>query len=157
MEECKTMIAHYSLATMSKCTTPMAGILAEPVPHGNSDLFEVPVLPGCNPVWGATGAKPTCTGATPFRNVAPLLGTDGSYIASPDQRADLVLPTTPGWQQVGCVQDTASFLNYATFLDNNLTQDRCTTACLNSGYAWAGVGHQNTVRLFSRVAITTLY
>lgn len=98
-------------------------------------------LPGCNPLWGATSAKPTCNPAVPGLDVSRLLGTNGPLVAKAEQQANIVLPTEPGWHRLGCVS-TGGLTNQISFYDGNkLTQERCTESCLESGYRYAGVGN----------------
>jgi hypothetical protein len=119
---------------------PDAGTLTES--FGNTDLVPIPRLPGCNPIWGATGSKPGCDPAIPALDASKFKDVDGSYIAVDSQRRDLKLPTTPGWTKIACIGGgTSSFLNFTSFIDKSLSQDRCTSSCLKSGYQYAAVGN----------------
>ena len=105
---------------------------------GNADLVPVPSLPGCNPLW-TSGTKPTCSVQPSTPNVTRFLGTDGSLVPATSQQ--LVLPSAPGWQPLGCIQDTGNMLlNETRYSDANLTQATCFDSCLRSGYQYAAVG-----------------
>jgi hypothetical protein len=144
MDDCQTMFQKYDNNRMRNCK-PERGQLNET--FGNDDLRPIASLPRCNPLWGATGPKPTCNPNPPGLDVTPFKGTDGSYVAVASQRRDLTLPTTAGWKEIGCVSGNAnSFIDAVSFIDSQLTQNRCKDACLNTGYNYAAVGnHRDTV------------
>ncbi|TCD62163.1 hypothetical protein EIP91_007269 [Steccherinum ochraceum] len=96
-------------------------LVDEPV----GDTAPITALPGCNPVWEGTGAKPTCPNAPP----APGL-TDA-------QEALL-----PGWTNVGCIVEgtTSRALTGATYTDAvGMTLNTCAAFCANKGFTYAGI------------------
>ena len=117
--------------------SPQKGVLAEP--DGQTDLVPVPALPGCNPLWGATGPKPTCSTPPATLDTTKFNGVDGSLVTTTTQ--NLVLPTTPGWHDIGCIASGANMLLNATqYTDPSISQTTCLDSCLRSGYSYASIG-----------------
>jgi len=108
---------------------------------GNDDLVPIETLPGCNPVWGASGPKPGCSTAQPAPDVTKWQGRDGSLVATGSQNKARVIPTTPGWKEIGCLKDTSFMLDGGySFIDTAVSVSSCTAACTKSGYNYAAVG-----------------
>lgn len=122
---------------------PDRGILAEPV--SNADLYPLTKLPGCNPTWGATGAKPKCNPAVTPLDVSALTGTDGAYVVPLSEREDLVLPTNLTWGKYACVSNAASILNAVHYTDSLMTQESCQQSCSAANYQWAAIGQEGGV------------
>lgn len=122
---------------MNDCK-PDAGILVEPT--GNDDQITLDALPGCNPVWGNTPTKPTCSTPPPQLDMRGLTGTDGPLVASSSQRVNSTTPTGPGWQEINCISDSRNILGGVSYTDNTLTPASCQASCFKGGYTYAGVG-----------------
>ncbi|WVQ70514.1 hypothetical protein IAR50_000033 [Cryptococcus sp. DSM 104548] len=142
MDECLTLYAHFDADAAAACT-PEKGILTETV-LGNADLVTIPRLPECNPIWGATGSKPTCNPAVAGLDVSKLKGTDGAYVASADQRKDYIAPTTAGWHNIACLYDISSLTGGVSYTDSSMTQESCQSTCLTAGYQYAATGQQGS-------------
>ncbi|OWZ63094.1 hypothetical protein AYX15_04854 [Cryptococcus neoformans] len=141
MEECLTLNNYFDDAAARACT-PELGTPAEP--YGNNDKVPVPVLPGCNPLWGASGPKPTCNPPVPRLDLSKFKGRDGQYIAEDDERRDFVLPTTPGWKNIACLHDISSISGGVSYIDASITVSSCQSHCLTAGYRYAATGQQGT-------------
>ncbi|KIR79550.1 transmembrane receptor [Cryptococcus gattii E566] len=142
MQECLTLNNYFDDAAAAACT-PELGTLVEP--YGNVDNAAVPVLPGCNRLWGASGLKPTCSPPVAGLDVSKFKGNDGPYIAEDDERRDFVLPTTPGWKNIACLHDITSISGGVSYTDSSITTTSCQSHCLTAGYQYAATGQQATV------------
>jgi len=100
----------------------------------NGDIVDEPVgdkaplaaLPGCNPVWSGTGAKPTCDGAA--NTPPPMTGTQDPLLA--------------GWSNIGCIAEGTSgrALTGASTVDAvGMTVNTCAAFCANKGFTYAGI------------------
>lgn len=142
-EDCPIFRASHNIAAGKACTPPVAGELKEPT--GQADYVALSALPGCNPIWAATGPKPTCNPPVPGLTLQPsLLGTMGPTVApTPDPRL-WNPPTAPGWYPVECFISQSEFdtTKWFDFIDQNLTVDRCQTACIANGYTYASVSRR---------------
>ena len=137
IQNCQALSSYWSPG--STCQSEK-GQMNEPG-SGNEDLVPIDTLPGCNPVWGASGGKPGCSSAQPSPNVGNWQGADGSLVATGSQNKARVIPTKPGWAEIGCIKDTASMLTGGySFYDTGLSVTSCTTACTKSGYNYAAIG-----------------
>lgn len=117
--------------------SPQKGVMTEPTAH--TDLVPLSALPGCNPLWGATGAKPTCSTPPAQPDPTKFKGTDGSLVTTSKQ--NLVLPTIAGWKDIGCIQSGAQMLlNGTKYTDASISQTTCLDSCLRSGYPYATIG-----------------
>jgi len=128
--------------------TPDKGQMNEPS-GASVDLVPVDSLPGCNPVWGSSGSKPGCATTPPSPNVANWQGTDGSLVATGAQNKARKLPTTPGWQQVGCIIDSWTGMltgRTPSYYDTKLEPKSCTAACSKQGFSWALMGQRADYR-----------
>ena len=81
-------------------------------------------LPGCNPVWDGTGAKPSCV-------AAPTPGMKGTQevLAS-------------GWTEVGCITEGTNgrALTGAQMVDAAArTKNKCAQFCQSKGFKLAGI------------------
>ncbi|KAM5541685.1 hypothetical protein V8D89_004666 [Ganoderma adspersum] len=87
----------------------------------------IAVLPGCNPLWNGTGARPTCSGLP----VAELIS-----VQTP-------LPTN--WSEIGCIEEGASgrALTGASTTSPNMTRAACAAFCAGKGFALAGVEYSD--------------
>ncbi|KAK8850320.1 hypothetical protein IAR55_004237 [Kwoniella newhampshirensis] len=137
MTDCPSL-NQYSDDNKARACTPEKGTLQEPT--GNADLTPIPRLPGCNPLWGASGSKPGCNPAVAGLDVSAFTGTDGPYIASADDRKDYVYPTDPGWHNVGCMKEATAITGGVSYTDSAMTVESCTATCLASGYHFAATG-----------------
>ena len=55
------------------------------------------------------------------------------------------LPTTPGWQSMGCIKSSPNMLlGTAAYFDTQLTSTSCKNACFLNGKTWAAVGWNGT-------------
>ncbi|TYJ52507.1 hypothetical protein B9479_006901 [Cryptococcus floricola] len=142
MDECLTLYASFDASAQASCT-PEKGTLTEPI-LGNADLVTIPRLPECNPVWGSSGSKPTCSPAVAGIDVSSFKGTDGAYIASTAERRDYVAPTTPGWHTIACLADISSLTGGVSYTDSSMTQESCQSTCLTAGYQYAATGQQGS-------------
>lgn len=142
MQECRTLNNYFDEAAAAACTAEL-GTLVEP--YGNVDNVAVPVLPGCNPLWGPSGPKPTCNPPVPSLDISKFKGNDGRYIAEDDERRDFVLPTTPGWKNIACLHDITSVSGGVSYIDHSLTVSSCQSHCLIAGYQYAATGQQGTL------------
>ena len=97
-------------------------------------------MPGCNTLWGASGPKPGCSSQSTV-SLTGFTGTQGpSVAAAADQRA-MVLPTTAGWQNIGCIRDSSSMLlNTNQYYDTQVSVATCTNSCAQSGFNFAAIG-----------------
>lgn len=141
MQDCLTLSGYFDDAAAAACT-PELGSLVEP--YGNVDNVAVPVLPGCNPLWGASGPKSTCNPPVAGLDISKFKGTDGPYIAEDDERRDFVLPTTPGWKNIACLHDISSISGGVSYTDSSMTINSCQSHCLTAGYQYAATGQQGT-------------
>jgi len=138
---CNSLAKYYDASAAVKCG-PTLGTLQES--FGNSDLIPIPRLPGCNPVWGASGVKPTCNPPIAALDVSAFTGAnDGNLADSADQ---LVFPlsTQPGWHDWFCVNGLKGVLGGGFTTDPALTRDSCQNSCLRGGYQYAGIGKQGS-------------
>lgn len=125
-----------SIASGTSCK-PEKGILENPM--GNADLVPIPRLPGCNPLWGATGPKPTCANPPAPLDISAFKGTTERLALDPSKTLDVYpLPKAPGWSEWQCL-NRCNFYNTTSYVDPDMTVERCTTSCLRSGYTWAGL------------------
>ncbi|ODN82718.1 hypothetical protein L202_01005 [Cryptococcus amylolentus CBS 6039] len=142
MDECLTLYASFDASAQASCT-PEKGTLTEPI-LGNADLVTIPRLPECNPIWGSSGSKPTCSPAVAGIDVSSFKGTDGAYTASTAERRDYVAPTTPGWHTIACLADISSLTGGVSYTDSSMTQESCQSTCLTAGYQYAATGQQGS-------------
>jgi hypothetical protein len=133
MEQCPILNAFFSDSAAAACK-PDKGVLKSA--NGNTDLVPIPSLPGCNLPW-SSGPKPTCGSTTPL-DVSAFTGLNGPLVT--DKPMNTIIPTTPGWQTITCINEQTSLLNSSTFFDPNMSQLSCQTACHNSGYVFAATG-----------------
>lgn len=122
--------------TQPACS-PDKGYLANP--QGNSDWVPISTLPGCNPLWGAGGAKPTCNPAVPILDVTKLKGVDGSLTPDISDQASYTLPSEDGWHYAACTSISQNFLVNQVSYGAQMTIDECQTSCLKAGMQWAGM------------------
>ena len=82
-------------------------------------------LPGCNPFWDGTGARPTCANA----NAA----TPSLIAAQP--------PLPNGWNEIGCIAEGTNgrALTGASTTSPNMTRALCADFCASKGFSLAGV------------------
>ena len=87
----------------------------------------ISVLPGCNPLWNGTGARPTCSGLPAVELVS---------VQTP-------LPTN--WSEIGCIAEGASgrALTGASTTSANMTRATCAAFCAGKGFALAGVEYSD--------------
>ncbi|KAJ9102314.1 hypothetical protein QFC20_005007 [Naganishia adeliensis] len=142
IQKCPTLAPYFDIAAGQACK-PSRGQLTEPFPQGDGNV--IPKLPGCNPLWGATGSKPTCNLSPAPLDVSAFQSTDGPYVlpASQQINSTLQLDQSKGWHSVACFDTTNSkplgntTLNY---YDANMTPARCQSSCAKNGYSFAGLG-----------------
>ncbi|KAH8079917.1 hypothetical protein HD553DRAFT_125501 [Filobasidium floriforme] len=137
--ECSIFSANMDVTKARNCK-PDAGVLAERA--GNGDGITIATLPGCNPLWGNTPNKPTCSSPAPQYDISRFKATDGSMVAVSSQRRDRPIPSSAGWIPLGCVKETGSFIDAKAYLwPKNLTQDGCMKRCATDGKKFAAVGN----------------
>jgi hypothetical protein len=116
---------------------PSLGVMQNPCTNNsNADLVPLNSLPGCNPLWGATGAKPTCQ-STQIPDVTPFRGTNGPLVVPVAEQRGFKWPTAPGWQRLACLKDDdtyPAFTAAATFGDPMMTVEKCQQSCQRGGY-----------------------
>ncbi|KAL7423501.1 hypothetical protein Q5752_001081 [Cryptotrichosporon argae] len=136
-EDCEFFSDYYDTTTASTCE-PALGTLQEP--QGNALYVAVESLPGCNLPW-ASGDKPTCDPAVATLDVTAFQGTDGAYVADAADQMAYVWPTTSGWHEIYCFYADTAFnsTDMYSYLDADMTVERCQTACLDNGYVYAGL------------------
>lgn len=122
---------------MNDCK-PELGVLTEST--GNDDRVALSALPGCNPVWGDSSSKPTCSSPTAQLDLRGLTGTDGSLVAVQSQQFRLPVADTPGWKEVMCISNSPNIQGGVSYTDNNLTPQSCQASCSKAGYSYAAVG-----------------
>ncbi|WRT70456.1 uncharacterized protein IL334_007454 [Kwoniella shivajii] len=137
MGECPVLNAYFDDAKAQACK-PERGELQES--FGNLDNVPIPRLPGCNPLWGASGAKPGCNPAIAGLDVSSMTGSDGPYVASAADNKQFKLPTTPGWTNIACLKDISSVTGGVSYTDSAMTVESCQSSCLAAGYQYAGTG-----------------
>jgi hypothetical protein len=133
--ECPVLNEYFNINAAKACK-PARGQLMEPFPQGDGNI--VPKLPGCNPLWGATGAKPGCAIPVPALDISAHKTTAGSDILPVSQQRNTSIPDTKGWHNIGCYHDQAMTPALA-FVDPKLTPERCQDACQRNGYNYAAV------------------
>jgi len=132
---CPSFIPYYQPAAGQACTTPDIGEM--PDTYGTDDLVPIPSLPGCNPLWGATGPKPTC---------GPMTNPDPSpYFTEMDPMVtnnpmNFVLPTKPGWNWIACLNDKSAFSNTTGYSDAAMTRSSCQQSCSKAGLQYSAIG-----------------
>jgi hypothetical protein len=140
IQKCPVLAPYFNTATAQACK-PARGQLTEPYPQGDGKV--VPKLPGCNPLWGATGSKPTCNPAVPGLDVSAFTSTDGPYQVPASDQVNNTLDSSKGWHKVACYQDTNNVLplgsNSLTYVDPKMTPARCQDSCARNGYSYAGL------------------
>ena len=132
--ECPVFAPHIDASAASACK-PEKGVLQES--FGNADYVSIPRLPGCNPLWGATGSKPTCSPRPPALDVTPFEGTVESYVT--DTPVGFTLPTTPGWSLLACLSNPP-FGSSVNYYDNEMTVQSCQQSCYVAGFPYAATG-----------------
>ncbi|WWC65393.1 uncharacterized protein I303_108011 [Kwoniella dejecticola CBS 10117] len=137
MDSCPVLNAYMDDAKAAACK-PERGELQES--FGNVDNVPVSRLPGCNPLWGASGSKPGCNPAIAGLDVSKFTGSDGSYVASAADNKQFKLPTTPGWTNIACLKDITSLTGGVSYTDSAMTVESCQQSCLAAGYNYAGTG-----------------
>ena len=149
IQECEVMAPYYN--PNPNCS-PDRGQMDE-VSGPSVDLVPIASLPGCNPIWGASGGKPGCATAPQNPDVSKFTGTDGAYVATGSQNKARKLPTTPGWAEVGCTADSWTGTltgRTAQYYDSALEPKSCTAACTKQGFQWAMMGQRADYRWVSR-------
>jgi hypothetical protein len=141
IQKCPTLAPYFDMAAGQACK-PSRGQLTEPFPQGDGNV--VPVLPGCNPLWGATGSKPTCNPAPAALDVSAFKSTDGPYTVPVSQQSNntLVLDQSKGWHSIACFETVNSKPlgnNTINYYDPNMTPARCQSSCARNGYTFAGL------------------
>ncbi|KAJ9095415.1 hypothetical protein QFC20_006653 [Naganishia adeliensis] len=135
-------------AAKAKACTPSKGVVKEPM--GNEDEVEIPRLPGCNPLWGADGPKPTCNPPIPEPDVSAFKGEEGPLMVD---RADQFNPNLASvgsaWAQAGCYEDSQKAVPFGggiqVYYDNkNLSVKQCTTLCGKSNKKVAAMMKRGT-------------
>ncbi|KAI1789216.1 WSC-domain-containing protein [Ganoderma leucocontextum] len=90
----------------------------------------ISVLPGCNPLWNGTGARPTCSGnsSLPVPQLIPV---------------QTPLPTN--WSEIGCIAEgmNGRALTGASTTNPNMTPASCAAFCEEEGFALAGVEYSD--------------
>ncbi|KAH8082838.1 WSC-domain-containing protein [Cristinia sonorae] len=118
--DCPAMAKRMNPDAASACRFKGA-VVDEPI----GDKFPLAQLPGCNPLWTGTGAKPTCTGAIP----TPAL-------------VDTQVPLLAGWSKIGCIAEgkNGRALTGAQLVDaQGMTINKCASFCASKGFPYAGV------------------
>jgi hypothetical protein len=140
IQKCPVLAPYFNTASAQACK-PARGQLTEPYAQGDGKV--VPKLPGCNPLWGATGSKPTCNPAVPGLDVSAFTSTDGPYQVPASDQVNNTLDSSKGWHKVACYQDTNNVLplgsNSLTYVDPKMTPARCQDSCARNGYSYAGL------------------
>ncbi|KAK6906807.1 hypothetical protein I203_100794 [Kwoniella mangroviensis CBS 8507] len=137
MGECPVLAPTMDDAAAKACK-PERGELQES--FGNVDNVPIPRLPGCNPLWGATGDKPGCNPAIAGLDVSKMTGTDGPYVASAADNKVFKYPTTPGWHNIACLKEITALTGGVSYTDSSMTVESCQQSCLAAGYQFAGTG-----------------
>ena len=116
---CTVLQPHINQAFASACKPEMT-IPNEPVG------FDGPLtdLPGCNPLWVGTGAKPTCNPPK----------TNPGFVS-------VKTPLPAGWAEVGCTVEgtTGRALTGASTTSPTMTKAVCANFCASGGFPYAGV------------------
>jgi hypothetical protein len=141
IQECPTLAPYFNINAAQSCK-PARGQLTEPYSQGDGNVL--PKLPGCNPLWGATGSKPTCNPAVPGLDVSAFKTTAGPDVLPASQQYNSALPDTPGWHDIGCYSNSVA--NGINYVDQKMTPQRCQDTCKKNGYNYAGL--QVTVSTF---------
>ena len=138
IEQCPIMAPYYDYqASRSSNCKPEKGVMLEG-PQIN-DNVPIPQLPGCSPLWDGTGSKPACPAGDFQPDISRKTGSDGPYTANPTR--NFVLPTTPGWKDIGCIRESYTMLKGLTeFYDQSISQTTCENTCLKNGFNYAAVG-----------------
>ncbi|KAJ9091081.1 hypothetical protein QFC19_009255 [Naganishia cerealis] len=134
IQECPTLAPYFNVNAAQACK-PARGQLTEPYPQGDGNIL--PKLPGCNPLWGATGSKPTCNPPVAGLDVSAFKSTAGPDVLPASQQYNSALPDTAGWHDIGCYSNNG--VSGITYVDAQMTPERCQDACKRNGYSYAGV------------------
>lgn len=130
------VLAPYFNINAAKSCRPSRGQLQEPYAQGDGNV--VPKLPGCNPLWGASGGKPGCNPPVPGLDISAFRTTAGPDVLPASQQYNSALPNTAGWHNVGCYHDQA-VAGPVNLVDPNLTPERCQETCKRNGQTYAAV------------------
>ncbi|KAJ9098763.1 hypothetical protein QFC21_004411 [Naganishia friedmannii] len=162
IQTCPTLAPYFNIAAAQSCK-PARGQLTEPYPQGDGNVL--PKLPGCNPLWGATGSKPTCNPAVPGLDVSAFKTTAGPDVLPASQQYNSALPDTAGQYKqetyyqpakyitpdttsydLGCYQlpydwqsdNLVKGASYS-FTSSSMTRDLCSSTCVSKGAAYSAV------------------
>ncbi|PIL30122.1 hypothetical protein GSI_07699 [Ganoderma sinense ZZ0214-1] len=120
--DCPPLAAAIDQASADACV-----LETEVVDEDTGFSAPIAVLPGCNPLWNGTGARPPCSGL-PVVELVPV---------------QTPLPTN--WSEVGCIAEGASgrALTGASTTSANMTRAACAAFCEEQGFALAGVEYSD--------------
>lgn len=142
--ECPVLNEYFNIKAAKSCR-PARGQLMEPYPQGDGNI--VPKLPGCNPLWGASGEKPGCTTPVPALDISAHISRAGPDVLPLSQQRNVSIPDMEGWHNIGCYHNPALTPKLA-FVDPKLTPERCQDACQRNGYSYAAVTMTGGARCF---------
>lgn len=142
--ECPVLAQYFNINAAKACK-PGRGELLEP--HRQGDGNVVPVLPGCNPLWGATGSKPTCSSPAPALDISAFKSIPGPDTLPLSQQRNASVPDSEGWHNIGCYHNQA-FTPSLSFLDPKMTPERCQDTCQRNGYSYASLTATGGFRCF---------
>lgn len=139
-QKCPVLAPYFDPEAGKKCE-PARGQLDEPYLQGDGKI--VPRLPGCNLLWGATGAKPTCNPAIAGLNVSAFLSTSDPLILPESERRNFTLSDDKGWRGIGCYTSTSTAKPLGSkgvsYMDDKMTPERYQQACTKNGYTYSGL------------------
>lgn len=138
------VLNQYFNINAAKACKPARGQLAEPYPQGDGNI--VAKLPGCNPLWGATGPKPTCDIAPPALDISPFKSTQGLDVLPLSEQYSHALPTAGGWNNIGCYNNKAMATPGMMFSDAKMSSEKCLDTCKRNGFSYAALSHTGTFR-----------
>ncbi|KAI0687522.1 WSC-domain-containing protein [Earliella scabrosa] len=120
--DCPPLAANFDQKSSDACVLETS-IVDEPV----GMTSPLTALPGCNPFWDGTGARPSC-GSQPTPGFVP---------------AQTPLPS--GWSQVGCIAEgrNGRALTGASTTSPSMTRTACASFCASKGFNLAGVEFSN--------------
>jgi hypothetical protein len=140
IQKCPILAPYFNTGAAQSCK-PSRGQLQEPYPQGDGNV--VPKLPGCNPLWGASGPKPTCNPAVPGLDVSAFLSTADPFVVPASEMRNNSLSQDKGWRKVGCFTATSSAKPLGdggiSYMDSNMTPTRCQQACAKNGFTYSGL------------------